>query len=323
MSRYFKISVLISLWLSIVLIDQANVLAENKLPEILYGETLVCTLPYDNPGQGCRSQLGSKYFYAGMTGNFAVYNPDESFDYGFLYNPVTGTGLANENCTIETLLIKKVSACFYLGRGRNGEISVDDRLLVGRATVSQDGIDVAAYEAPALYQGGVNVVGDVFSTDLNNFAFWGRNLAQNANDAVDPKTGASWGMGMYSLNPEAQSTWLSEGNETSAYKNYREKIDILLGQAQLISASKLTSSAAWYLQGEDIDDVAQKDASKYPEGKIWLVENEDLNISLSTVRYFGKGTIIVRNGSFVVDENIELVPNNEDGDRLGIISLSN
>lgn len=249
--------------------------------------------------------------YNGPAGNYAVLNYDTDSSYGF--KTLTASACFPPLATV---------FCFILGTGLDGSGSAgQNKLLVSRTSLTTvDGTTTDLYELPALYLGGVNVVGDVYSPDASNFAFWGRNLAQNPGGTVSPGAGASWALGSaYINNPQAQSQWNSD--QTNTFIN--EKLPVLEGEATPFDIGNYNIPSVLALDYQDITMNVNRQDSQYPEGKIWKLDapglNNNLTLSQSSKTYFGKGTIIVP-GDLTIASGIDVLPNN-DSDRLGFIVL--
>lgn len=267
--------------------------ASDSLPDMMVGQTTV----YDSTGMNV---VG----YGGMTGNYAVSNDGVDSDYGF--------GLSNlqlDNQVANHCLGSKIPLCFILGTGKIGTGNAGtNKLMTSRTRIdSGNGTEVAVYELPALYFGAVNIEGDVYSTDMSNFAFWGKNLAQGA-DATDK--GATWSTGSdYAINRDAQSYWKGGENE------FTQKIDSLGG----ITLTDATAGT-FNLQSSNIATPSTDESGKYPEGKVWVYKHSLTNIGS---KFFeGRGTIIVKgNLTFAPNCMIKEVPNSDS--KLGFIVTGN
>lgn len=175
----------------------------------------------------------------------------------------------------------------------------------------------AVTETAALFYPPKTVVGDVYGS-MDNFAFWGRNLHQNGNASSD----ASWKTGAYTLNSAAQSAW----NGTEFAKN-TAKIAALNGEASAVNPDIGSTRTSWYLQTPTAPAPATStmisgntvaEVSKYPEGKVWVV-NGNLIINASAT-FYGKGTIIV-NGNLTINSGVSISPAPTGENRLGFIVL--
>lgn len=313
---------------SVLIMPQIIFAASDTLPDMLYGEVDMCTLPFSGSDTGCMSELGSKYYYGGQRGNFAVYNPEDGYDYGFLNNIATGAGLADADCSMEELLIQHPASCFSLGLGPTGETSGgSEKLLVSRAILSIADEEVLAYEVPALYFGNI-LVGDAKIPDYSNFQFWGRHLAQSEGAGAGNASGATWKVPQYLINTDAQAAW-----DQKQYDKYVAKIQALKGEAKPVDAansSLYTLDSSIHLQSEtSLSGVTppNDEILKYPEGKLWLAQKSrgasltrNMRIEGSNT-YSGQGTIIV-NGDLTLKSGADLKKSDPTAS-LGIIVLGN
>jgi hypothetical protein len=273
----------------------------NELPIILQGQTTY-TEQGSNPSVGF-----ARTIYGGMTGNEAILNLNPSYLVGFIKD-----SLEEGSCYDQTFT-GVIWGCFRLDR-----INSAVKLMAGQTKVNgAGGSQITKLETVALVYGSKTIQGDAYSGSdfLKNFAFWGRNLAQSS----DPDVGitATWRLGSYILNPEAQSTW-----GQTEFNKYDAKLRSLASEATVINANALNAYNEWYLTGEGdhIYDVDSKDQSKYPDGKTWIVKG-DLTIS-SSKTYHGKGTIFI-DGNLTIDPGVKI--NHSTGDtnsQLGIVVLS-
>ena len=282
------------------------VAVSSKLPEVIVGNTTVSEMDPNNPNIVVRN------IYGGMSGNEAVINYNSDFLIGFVYQRLWDPLCANQTFT------NLVWPCYTLDNNTFGAVGV----LTSQTKVSDGANEDTKLETAALFYGRNTISGDAYSTDsfLNNFKFWGRNLAQSGGSVSN--TQATWKFGNYIQNPEAQSTWNS--SETTEFMG---KVDTLARNAAVISPSTLlASNSQWSLQSsgqspscfESNNNGAGSDKSKYPEGKVWLV-NGDLLINRN-ITYYGAGTIIVR-GNIYITSGYNILPNDEKTDHLGIIVL--
>lgn len=301
--------------LCIGLVSSRAYAESSKLPVIMHGQTIYAEYDGLGPGQ-------SKFVYGGMTGNEAILNYNPDYKIGFNRNALTTGNCYNQNLNPALSPVYGLN-CFDFP----GSIHQDAVNLMTSWTYVLDaqGDLKRKLETAALSYSSRTISGDAYSgavgNFLNNFKFWGRNLAQSRGNVNN--TQATWQFGNYIQNPEAQSTWNSSETE-----EYREKIDTLARNATVISPSTLlTSNSQWSLQSsgqspgrfEPDNNGAGSDKSKYPEGKVWLV-NDDLAFT-NNITYYGVGTIIVR-GNVYVDSGVKITPDNELTDRLGIIVLN-
>ena len=293
-----------------LLLAPSIALGEVRLPEILSSGTTVID-----------SHNGNTYtYYGGMTGNYAVLNHDPDSTYGFTRRADEyDFGLLNCYDAIPSLS----TVCFNLGTGLTGEGNAPAGRLMTSSTsvIDYDGNRQPLYQLPALYLGDVNIIGDAYSTDYSNFAFWGRNLAENPSGTVSSDTGASWRLGNYTNNPQAQSEWSSD--QTIAFRE--QKLPILESEATVFTeknySSALTILALDYANITS-NILSTRQNEKYPEGKIWKLDTndpDDLSFESTSKTYYGKGTIIVP-GNLTIKSGVDILPNGA-GDRLGFIVL--
>jgi len=271
--------------------------AESVLPDMMVGQTTA-------------KDSNSNTYYGGMTGNYAIFNGEPNSSYGF-----DTTRLTDDDCGI---LTNASPVCFIIGTGTNGtggNISSSTRLMTSRTTVG----GTVMYELPVLFLGGVNVIGDTYSTDYSNFTYWGKALAQSKG-TVSGNQGETWGMGGYTIDSKSMAYW--DGTNTDANV---AKINTLKGEGTIITDAsdlKASSNGNWNLQNETITLPGSADESyKYPEGKVWTVNGRTV-INLSgisiTKTYHGSGTIVV-NGNLRIDKNTKIVADDPSKDSLGFI----
>lgn len=315
MMKIYKIQIVLSLFIIIFGGGYRFCLAEtNTLPDMMIGQTTVT----DSEGH---------VSYGGMTGNYAVLNSDIQSSYGFTKSSLMLGGLAN-SCLQSTSTTPLL--CFYLGTGIDGSGSAGlNKLMVSRTKIDTGSGLRAIYELPALFFGGVNIIGDAVMPNFSNFAFWGKNLAKSAFPAgIQPNNGVSWALNDYAINNSSQSFW---GEDTvGELGKFNAKIQVLADSAAKINESllrPLSADLSLYLQSSNespsIDDgTAEEINAKYPEGKVWFI-NDDVNIPAGkTLTYRGIGTIIIK-GNLTVGSGTKIVPNNEQDDKLGIIVDNN
>ena len=158
-----------------------------------------------------------------------------------------------------------------------------------------------------------NVIrGDVYSSSgyLNNFAFYGRNLSQSTGSTG---ANASWIVpNNYVFNDQAQASY---STDQQAY--FLSRIDLLKGEATKLNPANLTTNRTWRLQSGTNSLAGANQINSFPDGKVWYV-NDDVTL-LNTIKYSGKGTIII-NGNLTVRQGVNIMPANQ-GDFLGIIVM--
>jgi len=264
-------------------------------PEMMQGSTKVI--------------INGGVYYGGLTGNFAVYNPDPDSTYGFDFSKFGTKG----SCLIDSTL---TPACFFLGRGASGQTSAGSgRLMTGRTMLVKGGDTIVAYETPVLYLGGINISGDVAGSGFDYLKLWGQSMIESGDSPSN--TGAAWQIGNYEFNPEAQVVLSSDG-----FKQYHDKILALAGDGVSVNSSDFTDKTAMFLQADSAStlftDLAQTDKDKFPDGKVWVV-NGNLNVN-SPITYYGLGTIIINGGDLTMEDGAQFLPADENS-RLGIIVL--
>ena len=260
------------------------------LPEPMVGQTTVMI----NPGE-----TDQTVFYDGMGSNQVILTTDPDA------NLVEYNRTMIEACR-GVLALPNLVKCFSISGGSGSPI----KNMVSRSL--RDGM--SGLEISALLYDPSIIQGDAYGMfDSDNFAFYGRNLNQTSNGA-GPSNG-SWNVTNYSLNPEAQSSF--DKDQLAYMKN---RVMKLAGEAQTVPAITLRGIRDWYLQGSTIGSVSNDEADKYPEGKVWLVNDYmalDRNIT-----YHGKGTIIFLNNpgsTLEIGLGHSILPGNPDTDSLGLI----
>lgn len=258
------------------------------LPEIMAGSTT--------------ATVGTTTVYGGLGGNYAVLNNDASADYGFNISPTVA--LFRPGCLNQQFTSIGSALCFILGTGTSGEgIAGSGRLMTSRTTIN----GATVYEIPALLFAGLNINGDVSADNLNYLLkFWNaHNLYRGNGDAE----GNAWNLGNYAFNDKAQV--VADGD-------YTEKLNSLTGSGVKVDSGSVGPAGNLYLYSAGaIGLPGEGDKDKYPEGKIWYVED---NLVLNNVTKFkGVGTIIVK-GDFTLGLNAKLEPADADS-RLGIIMI--
>lgn len=285
----------------------------SKLPVIMHGQTQYAE--YNGFGLG-----QSKFVYGGMTGNEAILNYNPDYKIGFDKNALTTGNCYNQNLNPALSPVYGLNCFVFPGLIHQDAVNL---MTSWTYVLDANGDRKRKLETAALSYSSRTISGDAYSVDsfLNNFKFWGRNLAQSGGSVSN--TQATWKFGNYIQNPDAQSTWTS-----SETKEYMAKLDTLARNAIVLSPpALLTSNSQWSLQSsgqspssfESNNNSAGVDKPKYPEGKVWLV-NGDLLINRS-ITYYGVGTIIVR-GNIYIMPGYNILPHDEKTDHLGIIVLN-
>ncbi len=159
------------------------------------------------------------------------------------------------------------------------------------------------------------ISGDVFNSNefLKNFAFYGNNLNQSKSSTSG--VGSSWKIENY--------TTLSHIGGSSEV--YEKIITNMQGEAQNVTADDVNLYSNWYLQGNDLSDAANGQASTFLEGKVWrLMTGLKILGNKSSHSYVGQGTIIVDRdltllkGTKITKSSVDNSKNN-----LGLIVLGN
>ncbi len=148
------------------------------------------------------------------------------------------------------------------------------------------------------------------------------------NQGNDNQNGAAWNLGSgYGISHQAPIGWVYTDN--TKFAEYRSKILTLAKEGQEVSAATglftAGTSTNIYLQGADLTDISNADQYKYPDGKVWVVKDDDLKVS-SDITYHGVGTIIIysktpKSNDLQIIAGAKLRPANPATDRLGIIIL--
>lgn len=249
-------------------------------------------------------------YYDGMGGNEVIFNHNPSTGLGFAesgYNPSFATtrykqpAAANtiDACAVEVaeapFSLTDVTRCFFLNLN-----SYKNFLMISRTSRN----NIPGVEIAALIFDNV-ITGDVYNTGLD-FTLYGRNLKANSNSMV----GATWDAGTsYIINPNAQASYASNSTTRAAFDKH---IAELTGESKDIPGSgTLASKGAWYLQSgtANIDNVNYDWAKTRPEGGVWKEDAPivggvpKLQLSSSTYKYYGKGTLLV-NGDLFIEKDI-------------------
>jgi hypothetical protein len=308
LNKFYKIFLVFLLALATVPANLGVAKAVDKrLPQVMVGQASV-----SQESGGVR-----RYSYGGMTGNEAILNYNKETVVGFDNNTTAATGLAK--CLYNDL--KLIPVCFTL--------SVTPKTNAVKSMKSRTKVNgVEILEVSTLLYNSKLIVGDVFSgtTDISNFAFWGRNLAQSNNEVGI--TDAQLKISGYAINNDAQSAWLDNtGAETTSIETFKTKVGSLASNGTLIPKEILAALATdngvvnLYLQGTGdaiAKDIFQGDAGISPDGKVWVVDG-DLQIGDNkTVKYYGLGTIVIK-GNLVIGNGAQILPNNENSDYLGLM----
>lgn len=227
------------------------------------------------------------------------------FDKYYLQDPLSG-------CINDVIFQHNLNGCYFLNVNSSTQgLSVSS----GKTYVNS----TPATETAVLFYPQKMVMGDVYGS-MNNFAFWGKNLHQQASG--DPQSDATWKLGGYPINDNAQAKW----NGTEFQKN-ASKINTLKGEAPLLNTTDTGQrSTGWLLQSPTdgasslLDGPTNSDTSKYPEGKVWRISGAGVANNLvvsANVTYSGVGTIIV-DGNLTINDGKNITPSTS-SDRLGFI----
>jgi len=283
--------------------------SDEILPEIMVGQTEVS----QTVGQS------SKIYYGGFTGNEIILNHTTDTLAGFEYSKTAHQGLAT---CIDGELIK-IPACFIL---QVKPTSNAVKLLRGRTFINGK----ETIELSALLYGSRLISGDAYSggTDLANFSFWGKSLAQSSKDLA--KSDAPWKVGNYELNNDSQSSWLNNsGEETETIHEFSGKLADLYSNSTEINDEAVTllhqdsmpvNLYLWADKDRITGDVFQLNKNSYPDGKVWSVSKDLVVGENKKIIYRGNGTIIVK-GNLVVGKGTSFQPADPNVDHLGIIVL--
>lgn len=299
----------ILLGLALCLIFSSSAKAESDtLPQMMVGQALLTTKDaYGNVDMT---------IYGGATGNYAVYNTND--------NPTSPNTMLSYDNSLTDGVLKcydsiQTTPCFI------HKYLIENQKKSVQAMTSTTYVDgKAEYQMPAMYTYYRVAVGDAVMPNYDNFALWGKSLAQSE-AAVNPSAGASWALGGYAINDKSQSAW---GADTEGeYAKFDEKMQTLRQGATTISAASLYPVGnTLYLQTLNLTDItinsgtlAEKNA-KYPEGRVWFVNGSVTIPANKTIKYIGIGTIIIK-GNLVVENGTKIEPVDEKNDKLGIIVL--
>ena len=285
--------------------------AEN-LPDMMMGQVTL--------------QSGGQTHYYGMGGSYAILNNTATDRYGLDSNLLARDG-GCQGKSITSLV------CYSFGSySKNDEgylipfVPTGGRLFLGRTKITDMfGTTRVVSETPALYYGNNVVSGDTsVGNSLDNFAFWGRNLAQSGGSVE--ADGVSWKLEDYSVNSESQSAWNDESS--SEFGQYNSKLKAMAQNATTIPASVLQSAATTLcLQNSGISNTLTdcsvvSDLAKYPEGRVWIINSSVTIQANARIEYRGVGTIIIR-GNLIVGDGAKIIPRDPKNDKLGIIVLDN
>lgn len=265
-----------------------------SLPEPLVGQTEVT-----------QTVNGSKLvFYGATSGNETVYNDDPSIDLlGFKESTI-------RLCMDSIIFNEGMKSCF--AKDPNTNLF---QLMTGATSYNGTiGVEVAAlYYSPTPYISGDANLGGMAQ---NSFNYYGRHLTYGTKPSVDKEEG--WSLSGNLTNPNSQA--ILSGEE---YEQYRNKIDTLKGEAQATNIPDYSGLNSWYMQGQNLNDSEQREADRYPEGKVWK-KDESITIPVTIsndIQYSGKGTLIIDRG-LTINSGVSVQPKDaKSGDRLGIIVL--
>jgi hypothetical protein len=290
--------------------------ASDRLPQVMVGQSLMTT-------EDVYGRIDMTV-YGNTSGNYAIYNTGANL-LSYEHNPASlSEGVLKCYDSIPSDSISNLSLPCFIHKYTVANQTQAVRAMSGTTYV--DGI--AEYQIPAIYLYSRTIVGDAVMPDYNNFAFWGKSLAQSNNAGeIDADTGAAWALDGYQINNKSQSSW--EADTDGEYAKFDEKIQTLVKSGTVISNSKLepagtTSTLFLQILGPDItiDDLSTTTArnAKYPEGRVWVINGNVAIPAGKTIIYRGIGTIIIK-GNLVVGDGTKIVPNDEKVDKLGIIVL--
>ncbi len=224
------------------------------------------------------------------------------------------------NCVAGIVLAKSPFRCFIT----NSKYS-NVNIMTSRSYINNASGDPVIEIATLFYPPKNLIVGDSYlgSSDLDNFAYWGRNLTETGGGV-----GASglnetfWGLTGYTPSANARATL---DTASSSYQEYIRRITELKNEAQRISISDLNNSATWWLQSDSTIGSGTNNTAKYPNGKVWLV-TKPANVQpfeLSGSHTFnGIGTIIFES-TLSIGSGVTIKPfNNSSEYKLGLITVN-
>ncbi|MDD4877132.1 MAG: hypothetical protein PHQ86_08415, partial [Dehalococcoidales bacterium] len=280
----------------------SRALSDSEVRDNLYTETNVPTnglkafwklnngsdIITDSSGNGYTATFVNSGGAAGWIDDGPIpYDPASATDYG--YNLFGFDKDTLTNC-IDDNLLGGIYNCF-ISSTRNSNVKV----MSSRTYVNRDPATAITELAALYYSPKSTLAGDAYlgNMDSSNFSYWGRNLVQGTGSSSNE---SFWGVGNYSLNPDAQASLNVNGAE---YKQYKAKIDTLTGEA---IASGSVANSDLNLQRSNITSAASTDESAdYPGGKIWKIADYTNNYHCGdgtlpgscAITYHGKGTIIL------------------------------
>ncbi|MFA5927231.1 MAG: hypothetical protein WC844_03620 [Patescibacteria group bacterium] len=201
--------ILTSLALLLSVLPTPTFASSGKLPDVMAGQASVIV-------------DGKDTYYGSFNGNEAVVNYS-SDDINVLTPPTFKLGFAR---SISSCGLSVTTACFILETFpsiANGIQLMTSRTLFSDPEQSNKAmIEVAATVYPKSL-----ALGDIYSRDglADSFKYWGKNLAQSQTNGL-PKADSAWKLGNYTLNPQAQSTWLKGdgATETEVYSNTKKRL---------------------------------------------------------------------------------------------------
>ncbi len=309
MQLTIKICLMTLLVLSLANFKTAKAM-DTRLPQIMVGQVTMTQKI---------NTISSKVSYGGFMGNEVILNYNKDTSAGFDSDQSAGTGLAK--CLNSDL--KRIPACFYLSLKPS---STAVKLMRSRTKINGEYV----IEAATLLYGSKIVMGDVYSgsSDINNFAFWGKNVT-TSNSSMS-SSDAALKISGYSINNESQSAWIdANNNDAVGITLFGEKINSLKSNGTTIPGDVLSQfknnnkTLNIYLQAANdslIKDTFLGEKNIYPDGKVWVVDGDLVFGENDVINYFGVGTIIIK-GNLTVGKGTKIVPANDGVDQLGFMVM--
>lgn len=287
------------MFVTIVLLTPSAALATDaSLPVVLHGTASITNI---NGGLNTNYQ----YYSAGF-GNYALLNIDGSLDIGFDGEKRLASG---SDIGAEFDSISFNPYLFFMRRTSSG--ANDKRLMISQTYITAGGKSYLVNELPVVYTGNTNIVGNTYGSaeDYNNFAYWGRSLAQVRGGNPSGDSGETWGVGSYTIDSKSYAYW--DGDSVGGIA---DKLNIMAGEGKVIASRSLDGSN-WYLQNEPISNSSDQDSVLYPDGKTWFIDG-NLTISGNN-NYEGKGTIFI-DGNLTISNGAS-IESSDDKSALGFV----
>lgn len=256
---------------------------------------------------------GGSVYYAGMSTSEIVLNHDQNLPLMGFVNSI----LADSSYCANYPPAFRPTSCYSL----ENQQSLRQMTSQTRTQESDSsGTYSPRYEMSVLLYPDNSIVGDAYlNGDLNNFAFYGRNLNKSSTSSLSGDY-YTWGVKNYEFNKLAQSS-----SDTSSYI---ARVNQLLGEAPPVGSSALTSASGIYLQSKDVASInlspTNADINSSPEGKVWKYAGNLTIPANKTIPYHGKGTLIV-DGNLTISSGAKIIPpsGDESNNLMGIIVKGN